>query len=801
MLSTSCLQQASLTEESSPKMGLLVHSLGHLMANEYVLIAVAMLFFLVTLSSRSHSRERSSTSASPSLNSTRKECKAPNTPSWGRRTPRPIQWYQDMYFQIHNLEQYPTVLEPARDELLAMIADGVSLALEAPEKGILRVESYDAERLRSFINGEHEKTMNEWARYHDRRKLGLGPTLFGNIAEAKKWLTQRAPAKLVDGAWLSHIHKITTPFALRGVTKDAWQILSEELGDGDVNRNHVFIYNQLLKEIGCPLPDPQSRDFIESPSLEVMDDQRSWKGAVAQLLISLFPNEFLPEILGFNMHYELISLEALMAAHELKELGVNSSYFLLHICIDNADSGHTAMALQNVIDYLELIKASELPSVLEEHWRRVQAGYILSQSLAVSPCDGRAVSGSSSPSNSRRVRQIVPTDSLTRQIIEIFKGKSTVSPKYHCQSKVKIGNRTLAEWLDSTLWMHDDEQKHIELLGALAKSKRWVQPGMGSASKLVQELSWGGRMFGAFTNEELDALIAWIDLLDPENSSWLYYRFTLRAPVASRDVVGGLQDPTCHHLTLPARNADETIDGAFMEKLPDCRLDTECPDQKTPLNTPSKTQLPDIVALWFAHIGLLENIINVPARTATSLYSGILLALRAQAGFAAEAHVPAGMAEVRRQPACSLVDIGLEIISRAQWTRDGNPSCLKDVFVLARKQGQSAESIKLSDNMLRWANRPNENFGILVGLALAFLGLKEAIAGSHELLSEESQAALKAIIKREQKGLFSCMQEIKSTGDGRYKDIEKGYCLGRSALEKLLGKTAGVENTLLMRTA
>ncbi|KAJ5212480.1 uncharacterized protein N7498_004126 [Penicillium cinerascens] len=666
---------------------------------------------------------------------------------------------------------------------LIMANERDSLALEDPQKGILRVESYDAERLRFFIHDEHENTMNEWARYHDRRELGVGPTLFGNIAEARTWVAQRAPAKIVDGAWLSHIHKITTPFALRGVTKDAWQILSEELGDGDVTRNHDLVYNQLLKEIGCPLQDPQSHDFIKSSNLKAMDDQRSWKGAVAQLLISLFPNEFLPEILGFNMHYELISLEALMAARELKELGVNPSYFLLHICIDNADSGHTGMALLNVIDYLEFIKATKSPSVLEEHWRRVQAGYTLSQTLAVSPCDGNGFSESGIQA-SRCVSQIVPTDSLSRQTIEIFKSKSTVSPKYHCQSKVKIGNRTLAEWLDSSLWKHEDEQKHIEAFGGACP-----------------ELSWGGRMFGAFTNEELDALIAWIDLLGPENSTWLYYRFTFRVAVASRDVVGGLQDPACHHPTLAARNADETINGAFMEELPNCRLDAECPAGKLPLNPPSKSQLPDIVALWFAHIGLLENMINVPARTATSLYSSILLALRAQAGFAIEAHIPAGMAEISRQPGYSLVDIGLELISSGQWIRDANPSCLKDVFILARKQGQSAESIELSDNMLRWANRPDEKFGLLVGLALAFLGLKEAVARSHELLSEEIQAALKVIVEREEKSLFSCMQEIENTDDGCYKDIEKGYCLGRSALEKLLGKTAGDTNTLGMCAA
>jgi hypothetical protein len=410
-------------------MGVLIEFPGHLMtAIEHVLLALIVLLFLVTLSSRFPSKVHPSTSTSGSLNSTREACKALKMPILKRSISRPIQWYQDMYFEIHNLEQHPTVLEPARDELLAMMAEGISLALEDPEKGILHIESYDAERLESFINGEHEKTMEEWTRYHDRRKLGEGPTLFGNIAEAKNWVAQRAPAKLVDGAWLSHIHKITTLFALRGVTKDAWHILSEELGDGDFTRNHVFVYNQLLKEVGCPLPEPQSHELIKSPNLEAMDDHGSWKGALAQLLISLFPNEFLPEILGFNMHYELISLAALMTDRELKELGVNPSYFLLHICIDNADSGYTAMALLNLIDYLELIKASEPPSVFKGHGRRVQAGYTLSQTLAGSPCDGSGAFESGIRTS--RASQIVPTDSLTLQI--------NFQKQVHCLAQVPL---------------------------------------------------------------------------------------------------------------------------------------------------------------------------------------------------------------------------------------------------------------------------------------------------------------------------------------------------------------------------
>jgi hypothetical protein len=464
-----------------------------------------------------------------------------------------------------------------------------------------------------------------------------------------------------------------------------------------------------------------------------MSDQRSWKSAVAQLLISLFPNEFLPEILGFNMHYELISLEAMIAAHELTDIGVNPSYFLLHICIDNADSGHTAMALLNVINYLEMIKETECEDVFKEKWKRIQAGYILSQTLAVSPCDGIELPDSEMQLSESAIRN-VPIDPLTLRIIEIFKNKSSVSQKYHCQSKVRIGSRTLAEWLDSSLWAHDDHQKHLELLDALSRAKRWICPGSGSESKLVQELMWGGRMFGAFSAKQVHTLVAWINSLGPENSAWLYYRFTFREPVSCKDIVSSLQDPACHHPVPTTRSVDRTTIIASVAEMPNCYFEEGSSKQEQALKTLCKSQLPDVVALWFAHIGLLENMINVPSRTATSLYSNILLAFRAQAGFAIESQIPASVSEMASRSSPGLVEIGLEILSKAQWTDGVCLSCLKDVLLLTKCHGQSEESATLAYNMLQWANRPDENLGLLLGLALAFLGLQEVVATSDDFL-------------------------------------------------------------------
>jgi hypothetical protein len=105
---------------------------------------------------------------------------------------------------------------------------GISLSLQQ-SGGIFRIEQYEAKSIWKFIEDEHGEIMAKWRQYLNRRKQGRPAELFGTVEAAKAWLVQQAPVKFVDGAWLAHTHKITTPFALRSITKNAWQVLSEEV--------------------------------------------------------------------------------------------------------------------------------------------------------------------------------------------------------------------------------------------------------------------------------------------------------------------------------------------------------------------------------------------------------------------------------------------------------------------------------------------------------------------------------------------------------------------------------------------
>ena len=708
-----------------------------------------------------------------------KSFKPNSTPS------KPTQWYRNMFFQLQHLEDHPAVLEAAREELLAMFSRGVSIALKQRQGSILSIEHFDAKRLWRFIEDAQNKVLRECRDYHERRRHGKGPELFATAEAAKVWLKQQAPVKFVDGAWLAHIHKITTPFALRGITKAAWQVMSEELGDGDLSKHHVYLYRQLLEDAGCPLPNGHSADFIKPSLWDGVNNHGAWEAAVSQLLISLFPNEFLPEILGFNMHYELITLDTMLAAHELKALGINPYYFLIHIAIDNADSGHAAMATHTVTRYLDMVRATEGEAALELAWKRVQVGYTLSQTLGGSHSHEQEISSSVPMSPGFAINTSTPLDPLSARVIDIFKAKASVSHQFHCQSRVKIGGQPLDKWLAPSMWTHEHPRHHVELLKALSQAKPWIYPGASNRSLLVRELSWKGRMFGAFTYEEVDALTVWIDSLDPESNASPYWSFTCQKPLTSKKAIGELRDPARHHPVVVPHGADNT--GSLASGIQESASDSELRLKREPLIPPSKAQLSDVIALWFAHLGLLENTINTPSQTASPLYASILRLLRAQSGFAIENHIVAGMDEMNRLLCPSLVDIGLELVSRAGWaTSAEQPSCLQDIFVLTASKGQGTESAGLAHDMLRWGARPSANLGVLLGLALAFLELKDAVAKAAGLLGQESRLLLEAIVARERQSLGECVQELRSGDEAQYNQLIRGYYLGRSTLEKCL---------------
>jgi len=660
-----------------------------------------------------------------------------------------MQLYKDLYFKLQNLEQYPEILPQSRDLLISLFSETLTEARKKPKSGILSIQLYTPESLASFLQKEDDRTAQQWEQYLVRRKAQGPLELFKDREEAKWWLKQVAPVKFVDGAWLGHINKITTPFALRRTSKNAWQVLSEELGDGDPNKNHVYIYRELMKEIEPDLPEGDTADFIHPR--HKLDEPVVWKAAVAQLLISLFPHQFLPEILGFNMQFEGITLETLNAAKELKEVKLNPYYFILHISIDNADSGHTAMAMHTVVKYIEHVQRTQGDGAAEKAWKRVQTGFVLSAGLSTT---------ADCPSRRKSAVGSFPRNECEAEVIKIFKAKASVSQKIHCSSGMKIGRRTLVDWLDPEAF--NSKQWQMDFLNDLSNLKSWVRKGDSSKSKLIQELSWEGKMFGSFTQIEVEIVERWIESLgDPDPR--LYWSFTGQTEVTS-DQFFQHQDICVDYPVFSPISSSQLL--AQPTPASTMLLPTFSTTAKITLNPNMAKLLP----LWFTHPCLLESFISIPAKTTTKTASAIIRLLRAQSSFGAEGPGVAGMDEVRRTESVGLVELGLEMVQRSELREPGS---LEEV--LASWPSEPALT------MLHLSMRPMRNAALLLGMARAFVGLHDAMASS-PLLSAASREVLTEMTHRERDSLNICVEELK--GDEiQYADFCRGYSVSRMEIE------------------
>ncbi|KAK2759176.1 hypothetical protein FQN54_003276 [Arachnomyces sp. PD_36] len=642
--------------------------------------------------------------------------------------------YKRLYHQLHNLEKYPSVLPEARDVLISLFAEVLS---EAKRRGsnsnILKIERFDAQALSAFVREEDDNISARLEEYTIRRRNGGTRELFQTFEEARAWLIQRAPSKLVDGAWLGHIYKAATPFDLRAITKNAWQVMSEELGDGDLTKNHAAIYRELMQKVGAQLPEAHSPEFIES-KLGHEGNTETWKCAVAQLLISLFPNEFLPEILGFNMQFECLTWDTVLAARELKEVRLDDYYFLLHISIDNSDSGHTAMALKVVIDYLRHVQANSGDAALQQAWRGVQVGYLLSERFAKEP-------------EAQPIAAPCAYNRFAPEMVRIFKAKASVAAKLHCASRVRIGSKKLSGWLE-----HPDfetKQGQAEFLTSLSEAKPWIRIGDSAGSRLVREFEWNGKMFGALTETELEVLKNWIDALaQPMSEPSTYWDFVGRGAISS---TSALQDMDVR-ADRPVFT-DRGLSRPWKEEGNTLAMSCE-PSNWTP---ESVVNLPRLITVWFAHPCLLETFVSIPIRTCDASAGAVVRILRAQRGFLAEGNGVAGMDELRRADCIGLVEMGLEMAKNAGLPQ---PQSLSDVVPL---QGSDSE---FAVDMLHWSRRPVQHRAALLGMAWAFVELHESMAvNGHGLLSDPTRKLLGTMAKRERGGLLVCKKELSGNPD------------------------------------
>ncbi|VVN49339.1 hypothetical protein PS862_03169 [Pseudomonas fluorescens] len=317
----------------------------------------------------------------------------------------------------------------------------------------------DLSELQGFVEQHSIAVARQYADYLQQRKEGGPRQFFSNKAHALFFLQSVAPTKRVDGAWLYGLLRHWRDPRFEGLICT----YLEELGEGNPAQNHVVIYRRLLAEHG-----------LDSG---VIADEYYLQGAV-QLALGECSDECLPEVIGYNLGYEVLPLHLLISAYELGELGIDPYYFTLHVTIDNASTGHAHKAVQSVLQLLPI------EGDREAFLRRVAWGYRLNDL------------GQGS-------RAIIESFDLYGEVLDMLERKRPFGQHMH-SDYCRFEGKTVNQWLSAP----------GQLPGFLAalEEKGWIKRHQDpQASRFWQLIDGdGAAMFGVFSPYEKQLLHDWI---------------------------------------------------------------------------------------------------------------------------------------------------------------------------------------------------------------------------------------------------------------------------------------------------
>lgn len=299
-----------------------------------------------------------------------------------------------------------------------------------------------------------------YGEYLEDRRAGNGRILFSNKAHALYFLQHVAPTKLVDGAWLYSSIKHADDWRYR----DLIRTYLEELGNGEPALNHVVLYRKLLADHDC------------APT-EVFNQEHYIQGAI-QLALGHLGDEYLPELLGYNLGYEQLPLHLLITAFELNELGIDPYYFTLHVTIDNASTGHAHKAVKTVLDLLPTDESR--PDFIE----RLRNGYLLNEL-------------------GKGTKAVIAAFDLEQEVVAMLERKRSFGQHMH-SDYCRLDGLTVNEWLA--------KPGQCRAFLAALESKGWIKRHQDPAESRFWQLidGPGAAMFGVFSGYEMQLLRDWI---------------------------------------------------------------------------------------------------------------------------------------------------------------------------------------------------------------------------------------------------------------------------------------------------
>jgi heme oxygenase-like protein len=183
--------------------------------------------------------------------------------------------------------------------------------------------------------------------------------------------TTYALGALVDAAWIHRTANLGR--SDRRCDAALFSIYADEMGYGDLRKNHITLIHQALRSMDVCLPHIREAAFMRQGDLP----DALYGFSLHQLCMALFPDTYYNEILGYNLAIEMFGLGELRL-HEVQKLhhyGFDDCYEQAHLTIDNISAGHSKQAADIIVAYLDEIRRVLGDGAVEREWRRIWRGY------------------------------------------------------------------------------------------------------------------------------------------------------------------------------------------------------------------------------------------------------------------------------------------------------------------------------------------------------------------------------------------------------------------------------------------
>ncbi|MFG2000937.1 iron-containing redox enzyme family protein [Spirillospora sp. NPDC048911] len=271
---------------------------------------------------------------------------------------------REFLYRLVNIEHFPNTLARAKERAREGFADGDVLLIHGAAGRHTDASWFDytPDALRARVETIYwDKLVNPYeplAEIPDREQV---------VFHQKTM----ALGNLIEAAWAHRVGN--TGHDRRRSDELMFAIYADEMGRGEVRKNHITLIHQVMESMSIGLPHVRDAAFKDQEELP----DSHYFFAIGQLCLGLFPDSFYCEILGYNLAIEMYGLGELRM-HEIEKLrahGFDTAYEDAHLSIDNVSTGHTRQAVDVITTYLDEVERDHGAVAVQEEWRRIWRGY------------------------------------------------------------------------------------------------------------------------------------------------------------------------------------------------------------------------------------------------------------------------------------------------------------------------------------------------------------------------------------------------------------------------------------------